>query len=455
MSEILDTSSLSRRSFLVKSALTAGTLAGAGALLDACGGDSTGTASTTTITTNFAAAEITPADLAGFAKLYPNIKVQLLAPNANINALFAAGTPPDVYRVNGATDFPYFAARGLSTDLQSRFTASSSSSLAASNLQPVNNIFQWNGKIAGQGDQYGVVKDWSPDATIWYNKKLFDQAGIPYPSATQPMSFNELLTLGKKLTVRQGGKIQVYGLDLAWYANFTYGQIVQWLAQDGKSLFNSDFTQCDFTQPEVKQILQFYVDWAQAHVGWSPLDVETQNWFTLYPANRMAMVMLGYFFGGFVEQTNPSFMQQYAGLAPAPQWGATRVSSCFTGTGGVIPRLSKNQDAAWKFMEYYFGGTAAAARAKTGTGVPALKSLFANLPQSEAYQKEAYQVLQSELQYNKTLQFTSYSDAPGISAAISQYLTPVMQGRTTLDTAARQLTDAVNLLLQQGKAQTS
>ncbi len=266
------------------------------------------------------------------------------------------------------------------------------------------------------------------------------------------MTYDELLSIAKKLTVRQGNKIQIYGLDAEW-GFVTQGAIAQMLAQEGKSLFNSDYTQVDFTTPEAKKVLQWFVDWAQAHVGPSPLDPDPGGWsWPPFQANRLAIAMDGYWFGGVIA-TDTQGLTNNVGFAPAPIWGSQRISCCRTATGAWIPQASKNKDAAFKLMEFFEGGAPARAYAQLGHGIPSLKSLVLLLPQSKPYQQQAYKTQQNELSYLQTLHFSPYITDDAMEAAIQRYIVPVMQGQTTLDSATAQLTEAINLQLTQNKSQ--
>ena len=364
--------------------------------------------------------------------------------------MLAAGTPPDFVRVVGAPNMPNLMSRGIAADLTSYFDKSKV--VNSSQLVATNNVYRWDGKSQGQGPRYGMIHDWSQDSMFWYNKKLFDRAGVAYPSATEPMNYDELLTIAKKLTVRQGGKIQIYGLDAEW-GFVTQGQIMQMLAQEGKSLFNSDYTQADFTTPEARKILQWYVDWAQAHAGPSPLDPDPGGWsWPPFQANRLAMAMYGYWFGGVID-TDTQGLTDHVGFAPAPVWGSQRISCCRTATGAWIPQASKKKDAAFKLMEFFEGGPPAQTYTKQGHGIPALQSMISLLPQQFPYQQQSYQAVQNELKYLGELHFSPYISDDAMEAAIQKYIVPAMQGQVTVDRAAAQLTSAVNLLLQQGKAQ--
>lgn len=445
-------SSFNRRSFLLRSAATAGALTGASALLDACGSSGTGSSGKTTLTVMYSTSETDPKYFSEFEQAN-NCTIKLLQYDATkLSAMLAAGTPPDFLRLNGATDVPNFAGRGLLTDLTSRFA--SSSVYKADDLYPADGCFQWNGHQSGAGPRYGILKDWSLDAEIWINTKIFEDAGVPVPDTTKPLAYDELLDLAKRLTRRDSsGKIEIYGLDTAWEFQFTYNQIVHNLAQTSTSLFSADLTKADFTQPEVMKLLQWYVDWAQAKVGPSPLTDPNDTAFTLFPANRLAMVQFGYWFGGATIAPDTNGLQSHVQLLPTPQWGPNRKVALFAGTGAVIPNGSQNKDLAFKFMEYFTSGTLGTARVKSGSGLPALKSQFALLPTAQPFQSQALTVVKSELPYQTTLTYSPYVTSGAVSSALLQYLTPVIKGQGSLAQAAQQLTAAVNLLLQQGASQ--
>src|SRR5437879_12377361 len=79
-------------------------------------------------------------------------------------AMFAAGNPPDVFRVQAA-GLPQYISRKMVKNLQPYFAKSTL--LKPDDLAPANNFYKWDGKQIGKGDLYGMVKDWSPDFTLF------------------------------------------------------------------------------------------------------------------------------------------------------------------------------------------------------------------------------------------------------------------------------------------------
>ena len=446
--------SLDRRRFLATSALAAGAasvgvLQGPGAIARAASRQDT---ATRTLTVMYNSLELTPAYIKQFEALNQDISIRYIEYDAlRLSAMMSGGQPPDFIRTVGGPEIPNLAARNLCADLTPYFDKSKV--LNTANLMPINDYYRWDGKEVGRGPRYGIGKDWDQDSMYWYNKSIFRKAGVPFPSADTPLTYDELLALGKKLTVRKNGKIAVYGYN-AWFGIWTQYRMISLLAQQGKQFYSNDYTQADFTSPEARRILKFYVDYAQAHVGPSPLDPEA-NWDgIIYPQGRVAISHFGYWFGAFINVPGKGGTPVTdSGLAPAPQMGSRRISACAGPTGAWIAQASPNKDLAFRLMEWFFGSTPAIDHAKIGWGNPPTKSLQSYLPRSTPYQHAAYVAEQRELRYLVTPRYSPYISDTAVDAAFIKYLTPAMKGEVKLDDAAKQLEDDVNRKLRAGKAQ--
>ena len=82
---------------------------------------------------------------------------------------------------------------------------------------------------------------------LYFNKDLFDKAGVPYPSAD--MTWDEYEELAKKMTSGEGSA-KVYGTH-----NHTWQALVSnWAVQDGKNtLMSEDYS---FLKPYYEQALR-------------------------------------------------------------------------------------------------------------------------------------------------------------------------------------------------------
>ena len=439
------TTPISRRGLLAAAAVAAVIPLVAGCSAGGGGSTSSGPA---TITVMTGAQDLTPELIADFEAKNPNIKINhILTDPARLNTMLAAGNPPDI-ATGGAVGSANFNARGLATDLTPFLDKSTV--LKEDDLQPVNDSFRWDGTKSGEGPLYGIVKDWSQDNTLWYNTALFDQAGLPHLSETEPVTYDELLETAKKLTVKEGGTTAVHGLGLEWGWSL-YGPMTAMIKQQGGELYNDDLTKIDFTSKEAQRAFKWYVDFAQAGVGPTSLNpLPDAADYSTFAAERMAITQDGYWFGGNFAGADALKTLK---MAPAPVMGDTRVAPTYSGQGWWMPEKAKNKDAAWKLMEYFLGGEPAETRAKSGWGLPALKSLMDKLPQELPYQKNAYAVVQSELKHSSPLPDSPYIQTDLVNTTIDKYLQQAIKNELSVEKACAALTDELNKAIAQGKEQ--
>ncbi|HKT00596.1 MAG TPA: sugar ABC transporter substrate-binding protein [Rugosimonospora sp.] len=444
-------SQISRRGFLAGSALVAGgVLAGCDAGTTSSS-KSSGGGKTVTLTVMYKSNEMTKDHIAAFESKNSGIKIQFIEYDATrLNAMLASGNPPDFVRYP-AVGSANANARGLTTPLDDYLAKSSV--LKKDDLLAVNDGFRWDGKTVGQGPYYGISKDWSQDATLWYNRSLFTAAKITPLSPTDAVTYDQLLDIGKKLTVKSGGKTQVYGLGVEW-AWGLYGPLATMIAQQGGQVYSTDLVTTDLSTAEAKRAIQWFVDFGQAGVGPTSLDPLPDGAdLATFMAKRMAVTQDGFWYGGNFSSGDGTKMQTDIAMAPAPVMGDKRISPCYAGWGAMIPAKSKLKDEAWKLMEFFMAGPPAVERAKSGWGLPALKSLLPQVPQDLAYQKQAYQTSQNELTYAGLLPNSPYVTIDNWIAVLDKYITQAIKKQLTVDACCAAITTDVNKLLKQGKDQ--
>lgn len=434
--------SRARRSAFVLGAFvtTAGLLAG-------CAGGAGGSNGSGDVTLDVmvGAQDLSEEQIAEFEAANPGVTVNvILYEQSRLNTMLASGNPPDIAFGN-AVGSANLNARGLATDLTPYLEGSDV--LKEDDLQPVNDAFRWDGTRSGEGPIYGIVKDWSQDNALWYNTALFDAAGVPYLSDTEPVSYDELLEVSKKLSVIEGGTTEVYGLGMEWQWSL-YGPIAAMVAQQGESLFNDDLTEVDFTTDAAQRALQWFVDYGQSGVGPTSLNpLPDGSDYSTFAAERMAITQDGYWFGGNFAAEDAL---QTVRFAPAPTMGDEPVAMSFGGAGLWIPEQADDKDAAWKFMEYFMAGAPAEERAAGGWGLPSLKSLTEKLPQELPYQQQAYEVVQSQLEYTQPLPDSPYVSAALLQDTIDKYLQQAIKEEISVAEAGAQLTEELNEALAQG-----
>jgi multiple sugar transport system substrate-binding protein len=439
---------VSRRRFLSLSA--GGAVVGAAALSgcamrvsSAVGG------SGETVTVMAKADDISP-ELIKQAQKDIGVKINtVLYSTSKLIAMMTNGNPPDLVRGVGAVDAPYYAARGVMEDLDPYFAKSGV--LRPADLDPVNDLWRYDGRTQGQGPRYGMAKDFSQDSMFWYNTALFDQADVDYPPELDPVTYEEWLDKAKRLTRRKNGQTTVFGGS--YNGVLTPNLLASLTVAAGGNLFTDDYSRVDFTTPEARKALGWYIDYCRTKVGPSIIQPDPNAWDgPTFQANRLAMSNSGYWLGGLINADKK--LAPLSRLAPAPYFdGGRRVSPCQAGTGFWIPSASHHKDAAWRVFEWFFGEAPAKARASGGWGIPTLKSLRPLMPAQEDYQKRVLTVQEAELKRYSVIAFTPYATADSLLALFNQIAPAAMNGAISVDTLAGRLNSAMNAQLKRGKEQ--
>jgi len=164
-------------------------------------------------------------------------------------------------------------------------------------------------------------------------------------------------------------------------------------------------------------------------------------------SDKIAMFQVGYWYSGLLRSNDKikDRLNDFV-MIPSISWDGGKAMPAVTGgTGAAVYAKTKNPDAVWKFMEWYFAGSPATDRAKSGYGIASLKSLQSLMPASTDWdkalntvnQKDMAKVDLSEIKTNK------YCSETSTDAIITKYLDPVLYGKDTLDNAAAAMDKAV------------
>ncbi len=178
-----------------------------------------------------------------FQAEYPNIKVKVETAPFNdyfikLQTLIAGGTAPDVFELN-YENFVTYAEKGLLLDLSPAMNIDSS--LDPTIYYPrAMQAFSFNGMQLGLPATFSTV-------VMYYNKDLFDKAGVAYPSAD--WTWADAVEAGKKLNDPANG---VWGL----YSGVQFWEFYKKAAQNNCKFFNEDKTEVLINSPECVQALE-------------------------------------------------------------------------------------------------------------------------------------------------------------------------------------------------------
>jgi multiple sugar transport system substrate-binding protein len=388
-------------------------------------------------------------DIEYFEARHPNVKIELIQDDtARLAAMFASGSPPDVFRVQ-APGIPQLIRRGLIQPLTSYFRASDL--LRPGDLATANNYYKWDGKRIGNGDLYGMVKDWSPDFNVFVYTKAFADAKVDLPSRSERPTYSQLAQIASRLSAKRRGGRPVYrgfvhSNDLAWIDR----TVMNILGEKGKSLYASNFARMNLTKnPDAVNVFRYFFDLHRRRLDVNPLVPSTSYGGEEFIAGKVGMLQYGYWFSGMAES---KITKGKVVMLPAPTWGRVPRNPTITATGGVIAARARNTDAAWEVFEYYMGGKPARDRAGSGWGVPGLKSLFELMPAKTTFQKQVQKVLQKELALNtKPIQFSPYLSDVAFATSYKKHAEQALKGRTSFTEMLSRIEREVNDLIKDGQ----
>lgn len=359
---------------------------------------------------------------------------------------YLAGNPADLMNIGAGAEIPFFVKRGMLLDLSDYFKKSSYIKEDDIDLEGCG-AYRFDGEVSGQGSWYGLPKDYNNVTAITYNKEIFTKAGVPFPSATEPMTYTEFYELAKKLTDTSGPNA-IFGTEV--HGNWPFFIAGDMAYMIDKKLHSDDYLTMN-DDPEIRDIWKYFLRLHQEGIS-SNLEHPMSGWAgSAFQAGNVAMVQLGYWFGA-----SSAGVEGYAekfGWAPAPimQKGGKRVTNSLGATGFVISSKTQYPDEAFQVFEWYMGGEPGIERAKTGWGIPPLKSLQGLLPEETEFDKVRKQIALEEVKYMKPPQLSPYVRLQVYSTNWNAAKQAVLAGDIDLDQAVDMFFEAMNEALELGK----
>lgn len=285
--------------------------------------------------------------IARFEAENPDIQVQLEPVGAGdyyqrILNQIASGNPPDILQI-GDDAVPSFVDRKALVSLD-EFIGDTQYPLDMSIYLPgVLEPGRW------AGSQYLLPKDFTPLA-VYYNKKIFDQYGVPYPQ--EGWSWDDFLRTAQALTrdTDGDGATDLWGAQLtgSWTPGFEY-----WVAAAGGLLVSPDGVSFlgYMDSPQSADALQFVHDLYHVHrvapipTSLSPFSEGNDQFAQGEAAMRL--------FGRWPQASLRESAAVELGVVGLPR--RARQANILLWSGFGISSLSKNREAAWRFLRFYVG----------------------------------------------------------------------------------------------------
>lgn len=356
--------------------------------------------------------------VADFEAANPGIRVNVEVSDwdsywTKLKTMLAGGTPPDVFAID-APLYPDYQSRGVLLNLQPYIDAEPQ---VLEGLYPVT----LEAYRTPEG-YFGLPRDFQT-IVVFYNKDMFDAAGIPYPQ--QGWTYDDLREIAKRLTkdTNGDGVIDQYGfyadlwdMELIWSeAIWAYGGDI--LSADGShTLINS---------PEARQAWKLFYDMIFVDHSWPDTTTAAEYGGDPFLAGAAAMTTIGHWVvPGYAEA---GFRWDVAPMPRGPAGQATSVNSA----GFVIAKATKHPDEAWKFLKFVLSPDGQKRLAELGFACPVLRSVAESPAFLDQAVKINHRVFLDSLQFARMKPvFKGYEEW---SAAVGDGLAPVWAGEAELD----------------------
>lgn len=292
-----------------------------------------------------------------FEAAHPNIKINVeTAPFDNyftkLQTLIAGGTAPDIFELN-YENFVTYASRGVLLDLNS--LANSDASFDTSTYYPrAYEAFNFNGIQLGLPATFSTV-------VLFYNKDLFDQAGVAYPE--EDWTWADAVEAGKNLTDPAAG---VYGLHSAIH----FWEFYKKAAQNNCEFFNEDKTEVMINSPECVQALETMIGFVETEkVMPSQADMGGVSDGDMFLQGKLAMDVTGiWMFAAFEDAPFAWDVEVEPGMA-------THATHFFSNAVSVFA-ATKHPQEAWEWVKFFTTDPEMARiRVESGWELPALSNL--------------------------------------------------------------------------------
>jgi multiple sugar transport system substrate-binding protein len=293
----------------------------------------------------------------GFHAANPNVTVELKEYDAanydtQMIADLAAKKAPDVY---------------VQKNLKNFYTYQNGKQL----LDVSDVAAKLGGKAGGLAGYQVGGKTWAipyrqDSWVLFYNRALFDKAGVPYPDGT--WTWDDYAAAAKRLTtgLKGAGSTAAGDYQHIWQSTVQGFALAQ---TPGAKLDSGDF---GYLKPYYSRALDLQAAGAQPTFG--TVTTNKLTYQSQFGKQQAAMMLMGtWYIATLLKQQSNGDADKFAwGMAPAPQFDASTVKQPITfgdPTGlGVNPALDKQKTAAAKaFLAY--AASEAGAKSLAGIGI--------------------------------------------------------------------------------------
>ena len=277
---------------------------------------------------------------------------------------------------------------------------------------------------------YAVPKDVDTIA-LWYNKTMFDEAGLAYPTAD--WTWDDVSEAAKKLTKDDGSQ---YGLAVrndnnqAGYYNLVY--------DNGGYIINEDKTKSGWDDPKTIEAMKTLEGWIKDGVMPSIETMSENGEDVLFQSGKAAMVLQGSWM--VAAYRDNEYTAANCDLVELPKNAETgRRASVYNGLGWAAAANGEHTEEAWKLLEYLGSEEAQKKQAELGVAMSAYKGTSDAWAKSADFNLQAYLNMMDDMEirpYSKTTVTWENED--------NEILKSVYTGEKTMEEACKEMADQMN-----------
>lgn len=272
---------------------------------------------------------------AAFTKDHPNITVNVqLTPWADywtkLRAAVTGGAAPDVFWMNGP-NFQLYADNGVIMPLTDRINAAKVD--LGSYPKALVDLYTFEGKV------YGLPKDFDT-VGVWYNKELFDAAGVAYPAGN--WTWADFKATAAKLTNPAKG-VYAIGANLSgqeYFYNTIYQAGGHVIAADGRS--------SGYDNPATIEGLRFWTDLIKNKHSPDLKTMTDTAPLQLFESGKLAM-----YWGGSwnaIPFSSNDYTKSRVDVAPLPM--GVKQATIIHGLANVVSAKTAHPAQAWEFVKF-------------------------------------------------------------------------------------------------------
>jgi multiple sugar transport system substrate-binding protein len=307
----------------------------------------------------------------------------------------------------------------------------------------------WESLTDETGQKYYAVPVTFDCDMLYYNKNMFDAAGLKYP--TDNWTYDDMVDAAVKLHKKEGNNVTQYGLTFGWLPWLVF------IEANGGTVWDKDqfYTKSTADSPEAIGGIQFMADlYHQYQVVAKPGTAPQVG--NLFKAGLAAMMVTG---GSWSIQDYNKSITKFKWDVAMPPTNAKSPKKMRPSVGQdnifIMFKITKDRDATWAFMKELALTEEAQATLATDLETPAMKKVAEGKYKKEVLSppngpENGFKVLEAMEKYTRPVQNGLVLEDVWFDVG-NKTFDGVWRGTKTPEAACKEFANACNELLADAK----